>query len=339
MESDAVAIPGVAEEMEATMTAERSYRYRVVDVFTDQPLEGNSLDVFPQASGLDDATMQRIARELHLSETSFVFPATRADSMADVRIFTPTKVMDFAGHPTIGTSFVLLDEGVVGAGVSHFILQEKLGPIAIRVERGGARPLIWLRTPPIEYGEIYDRTACAAMLRIDVSDLLEVPPQLLSAGNPTIFVAVKDESIVDRALLDAQDLRSLIGSDSDPLCVFIFAPTRAGAYSRMFAPLYGIAEDPATGSSTGPLVSYMIRNGLSFGNAGGEFISEQGTKMGRRSVLHVCLHGQDGRMGIDVGGYVTPLSDATMRFPVSTASRQRAETAMLIRRGLDDPPF
>ena len=117
------------------MTAATSYRYRVLDVFTDQPLEGNSLAVFPHASGLDDDMMQRIARELNLSETSFVFPATRGDSVADVRIFTPAKEMDFAGHPTIGTSFVLLDENSVAADVSHFTLQEKLGPIAVRVGR------------------------------------------------------------------------------------------------------------------------------------------------------------------------------------------------------------
>ncbi len=95
------------------MNSLRSYRYQVVDVFTKQPLEGNALAVFPDASGIDDATMQKIAKELNLSETTFVSPATRADCAANVRIFTPTKEMIFAGHPTIGTSFVLLEEGIV----------------------------------------------------------------------------------------------------------------------------------------------------------------------------------------------------------------------------------
>jgi trans-2,3-dihydro-3-hydroxyanthranilate isomerase len=90
------------------MKTQRSYRYCVVDVFTNQPFEGNSLAVFPDASGLDDDTMQRIARELNLSETTFVFSATRSDCVANVRIFTPAKELIFAGHPTIGTSFVLL---------------------------------------------------------------------------------------------------------------------------------------------------------------------------------------------------------------------------------------
>jgi trans-2,3-dihydro-3-hydroxyanthranilate isomerase len=295
------------------MKTQRSYRYCVVDVFTTQSFEGNSLAVFPDASGLDDYTMQRIAKELNLSETTFVFSATRSDCVANVRIFTPAKELIFAGHPTIGASFVLLAEGMVSRDVDHFVLEEKVGPVPIRVELG-PRPLIWLRTPPIVYGKTYEPSACADMLTLNVNDLLDVAPQLVSAGNPTIFVAVKNKEIVDRALLDAGRLKTLIGPDSEALCVFVFTPTLEGAYSRMFAPLYGISEDPATGSSTGPLASFMMRNCLTSGTAGRRLMSEQGTKMGRRSILHVSIQGEDGKVGIDVGGYVTPLTEATMRF-------------------------
>ena len=293
------------------MKPQRAYKYRVVDVFTDQPLEGNALAVFPDASGLGDYLMQKIARELNLSETTFVFPATRDDCVANVRIFTPAKELAFAGHPTIGTSYVLLDEKMVPDGVTEFVLQENVGPVGIRVEQG-PQALIWLRTPPINYGRKYDPAACAEMLNLGVSDLHDIAPQWVSAGNPTIFVAVKSKEIVDRALLDVRGLKMLIGEEAEPLCVFVFAPTGEGAYSRMFAPLYGIPEDPATGSSTGPLASFMMRNGLTSGTAGRRFISEQGTKMGRRSILHVCIHGENGMAGIDVGGQVTPLSEATM---------------------------
>jgi trans-2,3-dihydro-3-hydroxyanthranilate isomerase len=293
------------------MSSARAYRYRVVDVFTDQPLAGNALAVFPDASGIDDVTMQKIAREMNLSETSFVVPSTRADCAAGVRIFTPGKEMAFAGHPTIGTGFVLLDEGIIPANSGHFVLEEKVGPVPIRVDKGPC-PLIWLRTPPIREGKTVARTICAQALGLDSRDLLDSFPRLLSAGNPTVFVALKDTDAVDRAWLDSHGCDILKGGDQEPMCVFVFTPTPDGAYSRMFAPDYGIIEDPATGSSTGPLATFMMRHNLISGAAGTQFISEQGTKMGRRSILHVHIHGEHGRDGIDVGGNVVPVAEATM---------------------------
>jgi len=293
------------------MNCSRSYRYRVVDVFTQRPLEGNPLAVFPDASGLDDVTMQRIAKELNLSETTFVVPSTRADCAVRVRMFTPTKEMVFAGHPTIGTSFVLLDEGIVPKHSDRFVLDEKVGPVPIRVEPG-ERPLIWLTTPPINDGRSYDRALGAQVLGLDPSDLLDIPPRLLSAGNPGVYIGVKDKEAVDRARLDFAGLGMLKGVPREPICVFVFAPTPEGAYSRMFAPEYGIAEDPASGSLTGPLAAFMMRHGLVARAAGTRFVSEQGTKMGRRSILHVQIHGDQGVDGIDVGGHVTSLVHATM---------------------------
>ena len=293
------------------MTNPRSWRYRVVDVFTREPLQGNPLAVFPDASGIDEGTMQKIARELNLSETVFVLPATRADCVVSVRIFTPTRELPFAGHPTIGTSFVLLDEGTVPKWSEQFLLEENVGPVPIRIQTGEP-PLIWLRTPPITWARVYDRELCAKALGIDISDLLEITPQLLSAGNPTLFIALKDKPSVDRAWLDSHGLSMIKNDDDQALCVFVFTPTVEGAYSRMFAPEYGVQEDPATGSSTGPLAAFMMKHGLASGAAGGHFFSEQGTKMGRRSVLYVQIHGEQGTDGIDVGGYVMPIAEGTM---------------------------
>ena len=286
--------------------------YHVVDVFTQKPLEGNALAVFPDGSGLDDATMQSIAREMNLSETVFVFPATLRDCAARLRIFTPARELIFAGHPTVGASFVLLEEGIVPQGTERFVLQEGVGPVEIRIEAGD-RPLIWLTTPTIQDGPVLDRALCAEVLGLNANDLLEIPPQLLSAGNPTIFVAAKDPQIVDRAWLDMGGVKKLKAHYADPFCVFVFTPTPEGAYSRMFAPEYGVSEDPATGSSTGPLAAYMLRHDLVSGAAGTRFVSEQGTKMRRRSFLHVQLQGDRGADGIDVGGYVTPLVRAVMQ--------------------------
>jgi len=288
------------------------YRYRLVDVFTETPLEGNPLAVFPDARGLADATMQKIAKEMNLSETTFVLPATRPNCAACVRIFTPAREMLFAGHPTIGTSFVLLDEGIVPNTTAQFALDEKIGAVPIRVERG-ARPRIWLTTPPIQIGGSYDRAVCARALGLEPSDLLDIPPELASAGNPLIFVPLRSKAAVDRAWIDLAGLRSIKNGQQDATCVFVFTPTPDGAYSRMFAPEHGVVEDPATGSATGPLAAYMMRHKLVLSADGTRFFSEQGTKMGRRSILYVQVNGEQGVNGIDVGGYVTPLAEATMK--------------------------
>jgi len=292
------------------------HRYRVVDVFTQHPLEGNALAVFPDASAIDGVLMPRIARELNLSETVFVLPATDPACAARLRIFTPAKELIFAGHPTVGSAFVLLDDGLIAPGMQNFSLQEGVGAVPIRVD-SGVRPLIWLRTPPIEFRRTFDAALCARALSLEASDLLPIAPQLVTAGNPSVFVALKDKPTVDRAWLDLSGLQairaSLTPSEADAFFVFVFTPTPEGAYSRMFAPEHGVVEDPATGSATGPLAAYMIRNRLISGAPGTRFVSEQGTKMGRRSLLHVHILGQDGQDGIEVGGYVTPLIKATLR--------------------------
>jgi trans-2,3-dihydro-3-hydroxyanthranilate isomerase len=294
----------------------RSCRYRVVDVFTENALEGNPLAVFTDARGLDTDTMQKIALELNLSETTFVFPASRKDCAAAVRIFTPHQEMQFAGHPTIGTSFVLLDGGMVPSHSERFVLEEKIGPVPIHVERG-ERPLIWLSTPPISFGMLCDRAVCASALGLKVEDVLDLPPQLVTAGNPVVFVALRDKDAVDRAWLDLSGAKAIKGDYKDPICVFVFAVTPGGAYSRMFAQEFGVIEDPATGSATGPLAAYMMRHKLVSSASGTRFVSEQGVKMGRRSLLHVAVHGEQGADAIDVGGYVTPLVEATMTLPSS----------------------
>jgi trans-2,3-dihydro-3-hydroxyanthranilate isomerase len=287
------------------------YRYRVVDVFTETPLEGNPLAVFPDATGIADATMQKVAKELNLSETTFVLPPTRPNCAARVRIFTPTMEMVFAGHPTVGTSFVLLEEGIIPKTSDRFALDEKVGAVPIRVE-SGARPRIWLTTPPIHFEGSYDRAVCARALGLDASDLLDIAPQLVSAGNPNIYIALKNKAAVDRAWIDLAGLRAIKNGQQESACVFVFTPTPEGAYSRMFAPEHGVVEDPATGSATGPLAAYMMRHELVSAAAGTRFYSEQGTKMGRRSMLYVQINGREGVDGIEVGGYVTPVAEGTM---------------------------
>jgi trans-2,3-dihydro-3-hydroxyanthranilate isomerase len=293
------------------MAQTKSYRYTVVDVFTTEPLAGNPLAVFPDASEIDEPIMQKIARELNLAETAFVLPATREGCAARVRIFTPTKEMEFAGHPTVGSAFVLLQEKIVPENSTAFTLQERVGPVSVRIETG-QRPLIWLPMPPVREGKLYDSALCARVLGLEPQDLLPISPQLLSAGNATIVVAAKDKTAVDRAWLDSTGLKTLKGEGNESFCVFLFAPTPEGAYSRMFAPEYGIPEDAASGSCTGPLAVFMMHHNFISNAAGVRFVCEQGTKIGRRSLLHVEVHGKEAADGISVGGHVTPIVDAVM---------------------------
>jgi len=290
-----------------------SHRYQVVDVFTEEPLLGNQLGVFPDATGIDDATMQKIAKELNVAETVFISPATRSDCVANVRIFTPGREMPFAGHPTVGASFVLRELGMVPKNVERFALQEKIGPVPVRVETGNnGRPLIWLTTPPITIGRAMDAGACVRMLGLEAAELLGRPPEIVSAGNPGVFIALKSKEAVDRAVLDIHALQTLKREPDESFFVFVFAPTGDGAYSRMFAPEHGVTEDPATGSATGPLAAYLMRHGLAPSADGTRLVSEQGTKIGRRSILHVLVHGNSGANGIEVGGYVTPVIEGVL---------------------------
>lgn len=298
------------------MNSRKSYRYRVVDVFSSEPLAGNPLAVFPEARALSTDLMQKIARELNLSETVFLLPPTRPDCAAKLRIFTPGKEMDFAGHPTVGTAFILLDEGIVPQGTERFVIEENVGPISISVDPQPSpktpSPKLWLITPPLREDILVAKKTAAALLGLKDSQLLDFPPQILDAGNPTLFVPVSDRETVDRISFDSSAWAGFKLEHRSPLCLFAFATTPEGAYSRMFALDYGVYEDPATGSSTGSLASYMMRHGLVSSKAGTTFCSEQGTRMGRRSILHVRIHGDEGVDGIAVGGYVTPLIEGTI---------------------------
>ena len=129
------------------------------------------------------------------------------------------------------------------------------------------------------------------------------------------YIPLKDKEAVDRAWLDTSGSKLFRSDSVEPLCIFVFSPTPEGAYSRMFAPELGVNEDPATGSATGPLAAYMMQHGMVATAGGTRFVSEQGTKMGRRSLLHVHLKGERGAQGIEIGGHVVPTVEAMMTLP------------------------
>jgi len=281
---------------------------RVVDVFTDKPLAGNQLAVVLDGRDLSTRMMQRIAREMNFSETTFVFPPDDASHAARVRIFTPGTELPFAGHPTIGTAWVLSREGL--AKGSEFVLEENVGPVAVRC----VDDLVWMTHPPLTFERVlvHKQVAGAIGLREDAI-VHDVPAQIASTGNPFLFVTLRDAGLVDSAVPDPAKVRKLL-KGTGAHGVFLFAVTGPDRlYSRMFA--VDIAEDPATGSASGPLGAFAVKYGLVERDLKVSIVSEQGTKMGRQSFVHIELTYGDSRDipdRIDVGGGVMPVLSGTL---------------------------
>jgi trans-2,3-dihydro-3-hydroxyanthranilate isomerase len=301
--------------------ASRSYRFVQVDVFTDRVFSGNPLAVFLDARGLDDALMQRIAREMNLSETVFLFPPSRPDCVAALRIFTPARELPFAGHPTVGTAWVLAARGLAPEGASRFVLEEKIGPVPVELDGSSSRPdFIWMTQGSATFDSaLGNRDAVAKALGLTEAELWPgAPIQAGSTGNKFLFVPLRDRPAVDRAALDVRALLDAMG-DSPHLGVFVFAPDPDPAagrvYSRMFGShTSGVPEDPATGSASGALGAYLVLNGLVHKGALVSIVSEQGTKMGRQSFLHIRLAMQAETITeIRVGGSVVPVLEGELR--------------------------
>jgi len=286
----------------------RRYTIHTVDVFTDTPLTGNQLAVVLNAEGIPGDVMQRIAKEMNISETTFVLRPENPANVARVRIFTPASELPFAGHPTIGTAWVLFTEGLVPGGALDFTLEEGIGPVAVRAERGANSLTFWMTHPPVTLGDILsDRAGAAGAIGLTESDLAtDVPIQVGTTGVPFVYVALKDAAAVDRAVSERDALSRVFEHG-----VFLFAAVgRDRLYSRMFAPhVMNIYEDPATGSGSGPLGAFAVKYGLVRRSSEVSLISEQGTKMGRRSLVHIKLaYSKDGDLPsrIEVGGSVVP---------------------------------
>ena len=289
----------------------RELRFVQVDVFTERVFGGNPLAVVFEAAGLSDALMQAIAREMNCSETTFLLPPTRPDCAARVRIFTPAREVPFAGHPTIGTAWVLATEKLLPPDTRRFNLEEGIGPVEVTLEGAPARPsFLWMRHGEARFGpELIKRAGFARALGLAESDLLAGSPvQTGSTGNAFLYVPLRDREVVDRARLDVPALLAAQGEGPN-LGVFV--------YSRMFAPhTSGILEDPATGSASGPLGAYLVERGLVTPADTVDIVSEQGTRMGRPSFIRIRVGMSAGRVSeILVGGSVVPVIEGRIRVP------------------------
>jgi trans-2,3-dihydro-3-hydroxyanthranilate isomerase len=268
----------------------RRLRYTVIDVFTDEALAGNQLAVFTDARDLDPLTMQRLARELNLSETTFVLPAQAEGADVRIRIFTPASELPFAGHPTLGSAFVL------GGPLQAMLLRLETGAgvVPVELQREGPRIVFGWMEQPLPTWEPFEREA-------DMLEALGVASSTLPVelyDNGVSYVVVGCESTGEVAALEP-DLSALARlSGHGTLC---FAPDGDGWKARMFAPAVGVAEDPATGSAAGPLSVHLARHGrTAFGE---EIRIAQGAEIGRPSTLYARADGSaDELERVRVGG-------------------------------------
>jgi trans-2,3-dihydro-3-hydroxyanthranilate isomerase len=292
----------------------RAHRYLHYDVFTDRPLEGNQLAVFPDGRGLSAETMQAVAREMSFSETTFVLPAEQPGTDVRMRIFTPGAEMPMAGHPTIGSTFALAREGVIAPARSVFVFGLGVGPVEVGLEwsAGGELAFAWMtQLRPVFGGTCTDVAALAAALGLETPDLAStgLPGQEVSCGVPFLLVPVATRRAVDAIAVDLRALRALLAREHfDPdLPVFVFSlepgADRATAYSRMFAPALGVHEDPATGAASGPLGSYLVRHQAVTPARAARIVSAQGVKMGRPSRITIAIDGDaDDIRRVRIGG-------------------------------------
>ncbi len=279
-------------------------------MFTGSPLLGNQLAVFTDARGLDTAAMQRLAREMNFSESTFILPAEQSGTDIRMRIFTPMNEMPMAGHPTIGSTFALAHTGVIRPGSSRFVFGLNIGPVPVDLEwKGDALRFAWMTQSTPTFGRILDdRAAVAATLGLSSDDLAEgLPVQEVSCGVPYLLVPLRDRQTVDRAVSDTAAFRRFMAAAGLDLAIFLFSVEPTGsaetAYSRMFAPEFGIIEDPATGSASGPLGCYLVRHGVVTGDAAQRMISLQGVAMGRSSRIHIHIDGSSDNISrVRVGG-------------------------------------
>jgi len=295
------------------------YEFVTVDVFTSVPFGGNPLAVLLNAEGLSGEQMQRVAREFNLSETAFVLPAETDKGTAKVRIFTPAVELPFAGHPTVGTAYVLASRGEVDltTAAATVVLEEGVGLVEVKIvirdgqvetcELTAAQAPEW--GPPAPSREVLGQVLGVEPGVIRADDLA---PIAASCGFPFLYVPLVDRAAVSRAALNRQRWEAdLAGAWADNICIFAMDAEGAGVdvHARMFGPGVGVEEDPATGSAATSLAAVLT---AASGERDGtlRWAVEQGIEMGRPSRMDIEAELVAGEItAARVGGATVPVSE------------------------------
>ena len=312
----------------------QEYRFVQVDVFTDVPFGGNPLAVFPEAEGLTTGDMHRLAQEMNLSETTFVLPPRAPDADFKVRIFTPAAELPFAGHPVVGTHWVLAHLGRVDLREPVTQVRFELGvgvlPADLHVADGQVERVVMTQDRPTFHTVIEDVTELAAGLGLPPEAITATgwPVEVVSTGLPQMMVPVRSLAEVqglDPGQLNTAALNRVChAAGTECVMVFTFETERptakpwaeAAVHVRLFAPLLGVPEDPATGSANGALGAYLVHHRAVPVTAPTTYIvSEQGAEINRPSTLYVEVDSAGEEItAVRVGGQVVPVIEGVVRF-------------------------
>lgn len=281
--------------------------FYIVDVFAVEKYTGNQLAVFTDAAGLSEAQMQRIAKEINYSETTFITSKDIRNGGYDVRIFTPNKELPFAGHPTLGTAYIIQRE-IIQEAVEKVNLNLQVGQIPVSWDNtGDAGEVLWMRQNPPTFHQILNATALAPVLSLDVNEIdSRFPIQEVSTGIPFIVVPLKTHTSLKRIKINKDKYFELV-KNTESKEILVFCPETYASENnlsvRVFAEYLGVPEDPATGSANGCLAGYLV-NYSYFGDKSIDVRVEQGYEIGRPSLLLLRAREKGDNIEVSVGGKV-----------------------------------
>ncbi|MBN1496193.1 MAG: PhzF family phenazine biosynthesis protein [Spirochaetes bacterium] len=290
----------------------RGLKFFITDVFGREKYSGNQLATFAGGGSLPESEMQKIAREINFSETTFIMSDRAGDGGYPVRIFTPAREIDFAGHPSLGTAYII-NTHVAKQKADRVVLNLNVGQIPVVFSEEENNAILWMEQIEPSFGNSFGAGIIAGMLGLP-GDALDAsgPVQEVSTGLPHLIVPLKNLGALERAALDRELYFNLINEGLPP-CVLVFCPEGHDASHavsvRMFADYLGISEDPATGSGNGCLAAYLVRHRY-FKSDRVDLAVGQGYEIGRPSLLRLKAEEDgNGRIRVSVGGSVIPIAE------------------------------
>ncbi len=285
----------------------KNLTFYILDVFAEEKYAGNQLAVVREAAGLSDGEMQNITKEMNYSETTFILSDDQRNGGYDVRIFTPAEEVPFAGHPTLGTAYVIQQE-IIKEPVETIILNLKVGQIPVTFNyKGEDKDILWMQQKEPTFGQIIEPEPIAEVLSINTSDIDErFPVQEVSTGMFFMIVPLKTLDAVKRTKVVRDKYFKLI-KDRQAKAILVFCPEAYFQENdlnvRVFVDYFGVPEDPATGSGNGCLAGYLVKHRY-FGKDQVDIRVEQGYEIGRPSLLYLRAEDKEGRINVSVGGKV-----------------------------------